>query len=138
VTCPASGEGQRLKVDAIVAGGCAVAYVATGAWGLFGGDIAPPFDLVVGVKDAMIAGLCLAWMKAEFDRGAARARGIALVAALVILGDAVLALLGGAGPWRTDIVPDGSLTGSLLVGVGLIALGLALVWFVRRPDPEPA
>ena len=49
-----------MKGDAIVAGVCAGSYAATGAWALFGGDIAPPYDLVVGVKDAMIAGLCLA------------------------------------------------------------------------------
>ena len=125
-----------MKGDAIVAGVCAGSYAATGAWALFGGDVAPPFDLVVGVKDAMIAGLCLAWVKAELDRGPLRARGITLVTALVILADAFLALIGGAGPWRTEIIPDGSLTGSLIVGVGLIALGLGLVWFVRRPDPE--
>jgi len=124
-----------LKGDAIVAGVCAGSYAATGAWALFGGDVAPPYDLVVGVKDAMIAGLCLAWVKAELDRGPLRARGIALVAALVILADAFLALAGGVGPWRTEIIPDGSLAGSLVVGVGLIALGLGLVWFVRRPDP---
>lgn len=124
-----------MKGDAIVAGVCAGSYAATGAWALFGGDIAPPYDLVVGVKDAMIAGVCLAWVKAELDRGPLRARGIALVAALVILADAFLALAGGVGPWRTEIIPDGSLAGSLVVGVGLIALGLGLVWFVRRPDP---
>ena len=62
-----------------------------------------------------------------------RARGIALVAALVILADAVLALVGGVGPWRTDIAPDGSLIGSLVIGVVLVAAGVALVWFVRRP-----
>ncbi|MBM3681510.1 MAG: hypothetical protein FJW81_09390 [Actinobacteria bacterium] len=124
-----------MKGDAIVAGVCAGSYAATGAWALFGGDVAPPYDLVVGVKDAMIAGLCLAWVKAELDRGPLRARGIALVAALVILADAFLALAGGVGPWRTEIIPDGSLAGSLVVGVGLIALGLGLVWFVRRPDP---
>jgi hypothetical protein len=126
-----------VKGDAVVAGICAGSYAATGAWALFGGDIAPPFDVAVGVKDAMIAGLCLAWMGAERAAGAARARGTALVVALVILADAVLALVGGAGPWREEIVPDGSLTGSLIVGVGLVLLGLGLVWFVRRPDSEP-
>jgi hypothetical protein len=123
-----------MKLDAIVAGGCAVSYVATGVWGAFSGDIAAPFDVVIGVKDAVIAGLCAAWAGMEIQAGAQRARGIALVVAIVILADAVLALIGGAGPWRTDIVPDGSLTGSLLVGIGLTIAGLALVWFVRRPD----
>ena len=33
----------------------------------------------------------------------------------------------------TDIAPDGSLIGSLVIGVVLIAAGIALVWFVRRP-----
>ncbi len=123
-----------MKIDAIVAGGCAVSYVATGVWGAFSGDIAAPFDAVVGIKDALIAGLCAAWVVMELRAGQERARGIALVVAIVILADAVLALVGGAGPWRTDIAPDGSLVGSLLVGVGLIAAGGALVWFVRRPD----
>ena len=126
-----------MKGDAAVAGICAGSYAATGVWALFGGDIAPPFDIAVGVKDAMIAGLCLVWVRAELAAGAARARGIALACALVILADAFLALAGGVGPWRTEIIPDGSLTGSVIVGVGLVLLGLGLVWFVRRPDPEP-
>lgn len=124
-----------MKIDAIVAAGCGVSYVATGIWGMFSGDIAAPFDVVIGVKDALIAGICFAWLSAELRAGAdQRARGIALAVALVILADAVLALIGGAGPWRTDIAPNGSLVGSLLLGIGLIGAGLALVWFVRRPD----
>lgn len=127
-----------MKADAIVAGACAASYAATAAWAIAGGDIAPPFDVAVAVKDAMIAGICLAWLQAERAAGPGRARGIALVVALIILADAVLALIGGAGPWRDEIVPDGSQTASVLIGVGLIALALGLVWFVRRPDPEPA
>ncbi len=124
-----------MKIDAIVAAGCGIAYVATGIWGMFSGDIAPPFDVFIGVKDALIAGICFAWLSAELRAGPmARARGIALVVALIILADAVLALIGGAGPWRTDIAPDGSFVGSLLLGIVLIGAGLALVWFVRRPD----
>ncbi len=123
-----------MRVDAIVAAGCAASYVGTAAWALYGGGLAPPFDGVVGVKDALIAGLCLAWAVEEHRRGPRRARGIALAAALVILADACLALVGGAGPWRTDISPHGSQVGALVVGLVLVAAGSALVWFVRRPD----
>ncbi len=128
-----------MKVDAIVAGGCAASYLATAAWASQSGDIAPPFDALVGVKDVAIAGLCGAWAIAELRRrGTERARGLGLAVAIVILVDAILALVGGAGPWRTQIAPDGSLVVSLLIGIGLIAAALGLVWFVRRPDPAAA
>ena len=127
-----------MKVDAIVAGGCAASYVATAAWAGLGSGIAAPFATVVTVKDAIIAGVCFAWLVAERRAGLDRARRIALVVALIIVGDAVLALVGGAGPWRTEIAPNGSLVGSLIVGVGLIVASLALLWFVRRPDPTLA
>lgn len=124
-----------MKVDAIVAAGCSVSYLATAVWASQSGAIVEPFATAVGIKDIAIAGLCGAWAIAELRRGDARARALALVVALVILADAVLALVGGAGPWRTDIAPDGSFTTSLVIGVGLVVAGLALVWFVRRPDP---
>ncbi len=57
-----------------------------------------------------------------------------MLPALAILFDALLTLVGGVGPWRTEISPDGSLTTSLVIGVGLVVAGVALVWFVRRPD----
>ena len=119
-----------MRVDAVVAGGCAASYVGTAIWAP--SALAAPFGAIVTVKDLLIASLCAAWMVAEL-RTPLRARGIALVAAIVILADAVLALIGGVGPWRTDISPDGSLIGSLVIGVVLIAAGVALVWFVRRP-----
>ncbi len=127
-----------MRVDAIVAAGCGAAYVGTASWALFGDSIAPPFDVMVGVKDALIAGICISWAMAEHRGGEQRARGIALVAALIILIDAFLALAGGVGPWRTDISPNGSLVGSLIVGVVLVVAGFALVWFVRRPDTVTA
>jgi hypothetical protein len=127
-----------MRVDTIVAAGCSASYLATAVWASQSGAIVEPYATVVGVKDIAIAGLCGAWAIAEWRRGPARARVIALIAALVILADAVLALVGGAGPWRTDISPDGSFVASLLIGVGLVAAGLALVWFVRRPDPPGA
>jgi hypothetical protein len=120
-----------VRIDAIVAGGCAASYVGTAIWAP--SALAAPFGSIVTVKDLLIASLCAAWMIAELRAGARRARGVALAAAIVILADAVLALVGGAGPWRTDIAPDGSLVGSLVVGVGLVVAGVALVWFVRRP-----
>lgn len=123
-----------MRVDAIVAAGCAASYVGTAVWAGVGGAIVEPFATAVTVKDALIAALCAAWAIAELRAGPARARGIALAAAIVILADAVLALVGGAGPWRTDIAPHGSLVGSLVIGVGLVAAGIALVWFVRRPE----
>ena len=49
----------------------------------------------------------------------------------------VLALLGGAGPWRSDISVNPSLTGGLIAGVFLIVISLALLKFVRRPDELP-
>lgn len=126
-----------MKLDAIVAGGCGVAYAGTAAWAAYGSNFVPPFDVIVGVKDGLIAGICLAWMAAERSAGAGRARGIALVVSLIILIDALLALLGGAGPWRGDISTNPSLTGGLIAGVFLIVISLALVKFVRRPDPVP-
>lgn len=127
-----------MRIDAIVAAGCSVSYLATAVWASQSGAIVEPYATIVGVKDIAIAGLCGAWAIAEWRRGVLRAHGIALAVALVILADAVLALVGGAGPWRTDIAPDGSLVVSLVIGVGLVAAGLALVWFVRRPDPPGA
>jgi uncharacterized membrane protein YkvI len=59
------------------------------------------------------------------------------VGSLIILLDAVLALLGGAGPWRSDISVNPSLTGGLIAGVFLIVISLALLKFVRRPDEAP-
>ena len=50
----------------------------------------------------------------------------------------VLALVGGAGPWRGDISVNPSQTGGLIAGAFLILIGLALVRFVRRPDPASA
>lgn len=126
-----------MRVDAIVAGGCAASYVGTAVWAGTAGAIVEPFATAVTVKDVLIAALCAAWAVAELRAGPERARGIALAAAVVILADAVLALVGGAGPWRTDIAPDGSLVGSLIIGVVLVVAGIALVWFVRRPDPAP-
>ncbi|MSO46702.1 MAG: hypothetical protein EXQ67_01240 [Thermoleophilia bacterium] len=126
-----------MKLDAIVAGGCAAVYAGTAAWAAYGSNFIPPFDIIVGVKDGLIAGICLAWMAAERSAGAGRARGIALVVSLIILLDALLALLallGGAGPWRGDISANPSLTGGLVSGVFLIVIGVALVKFVRRPD----
>jgi hypothetical protein len=114
-----------------------VAYAGTAAWAAYGSNFVPPFDVIVGVKDGLIAGICLAWMAAERSAGAGRARGIALVVSLIILIDALLALLGGAGPWRGDISTNPSLTGGLIAGVFLIVISLALVMFVRRPDPVP-
>ncbi|MGI9116784.1 MAG: hypothetical protein ACR2JV_04005 [Gaiellales bacterium] len=124
-----------MKLDAIVAGGCAATYLGTAAWAAFGTAFEPPFDVAVCVKDGLIAGICLAWMMAERSASPGRARGIALVAALIILIDALLALIGGAGPWRADISTNPSQTGGLITGVLLIVVALALVRFVRRPDP---
>ncbi len=121
-----------MRVDAIVAAGCALLYVGAAIWATQSGALATPFDVIVGAKDALIAGICFAWAMAERG-GAVRARGIAFVAALVILVDALLTLVGGVGPWRTEISPDGSLTAALVIGVGLVVAGVALVWFVRRP-----
>jgi hypothetical protein len=126
-----------VKLDAIVAGGCAAAYAGTAAWAAFGSNFVAPFGAIVCVKDGLIAGVCLAWMAAERSAGAGRARGIALVVSLIILIDAVLALLGGAGPWRSDISVNPSLTGGLIAGVFLIVISLALLKFVRRPDELP-
>ncbi len=122
-----------MRVDALVAAGCALAYVGAAIWATQSGALATPFDVIVGAKDALIAGICSAWAMAERG-GVVRARGIAFVASLVILVDALLVLVGGVGPWRTEISPDGSLTTSLVIGVGLVVAGVALVWFVRRPD----
>ncbi len=122
-----------MRVDAFVAAGCALLYVGAAIWATQSGALATPFDVIVGAKDALIAGICIAWAMAERG-GVVRARGIAFVAALVILFDALLVLVGGVGPWRTEISPDGSLTTSLVIGVGLVVAGVALVWFVRRPD----
>ncbi len=122
-----------MRVDAFVAAGCALLYVGAAIWATQSGALAAPFDVIVGAKDALIAGICIAWAMAERG-GVVRARGIAFVAALVILFDALLVLVGGVGPWRTEISPDGSLTTSLVIGVGLVVAGVALVWFVRRPD----
>ena len=77
-------------------------------------------------------------MVAERNASPQRATGIALIVALIILGDAVLALVGGAGPWRGDISVNPSQTGGLIAGAFLILIGLALVRFVRRPDPASA
>ena len=123
-----------MRIDAIVAGGCAATYVATSAWAALGTAFVAPFGTIVCVKDALIAGICLAWMMAERVAGPRRARGIALAAALIILIDAVLALIGGTGPWRADISTTPSQVGGLVVGTALILLGLGLVRFVRRPD----
>ncbi len=123
-----------MRVDAIVAAGCALLYVGAAIWATQSGALATPFDVIVGAKDALIAGICSAWAMAERRGGVVRARGIAFVASLVILVDALLVLVGGVGPWRTEISPDGSLTTSLVIGVGLVVAGVALVWFVRRPD----
>lgn len=125
-----------MKVDGIVAAGCSASYLGTAAWVAWGDAIAEPFATAVGVKDLAIAGLCAVWAAVEWRRPSVRARGIALAAALVILADAVLALVGGAGPWRTTIAPDGSFGASLAIGIGLVVISLALVWFVRRPDPS--
>ncbi len=122
-----------MRVDAFVAAGCALLYVGAAIWATQSGALAAPFDVIVGAKDALIAGICIAWAMAERG-GVVRARGIAFVAALVILVDALLVLVGGVGPWRTEISPDGSLTTSLVIGVGLVVAGVTLVWFVRRPD----
>ncbi len=122
-----------MRLDAFVAAGCALLYVGAAIWATQSGALATPFDVIVGAKDALIAGICIAWAMAERG-GVVRARGIAFVAALVILFDALLVLVGGVGPWRTEISPDGSLTTSLVIGVGLVVAGVALVWFVRRPD----
>jgi len=122
-----------VRVDTFVAAGCALLYVGAAIWATQSGALATPFDVIVGAKDALIAGICIAWAMAERG-GVVRARGIAFVAALVILVDALLVLVGGVGPWRTEISPDGSLTTSLVIGVGLVVAGVALVWFVRRPD----
>lgn|GEM_PF-2397430 len=122
-----------MRVDTFVAAGCALLYVGAAIWATQSGALATPFDVIVGAKDALIAGICIAWAMAERG-GVVRARGIAFVAALVILVDALLVLVGGVGPWRTEISPDGSLTTSLVIGVGLVVAGVALVWFVRRPD----
>lgn len=123
-----------MRVDAIVAAGCSASYVGTAVWAGLGGAIVEPFATAVTVKDALIAAVCAAWAVAELRAGQQRARRLALAAGVVILADAVLALVGGAGPWRTDIAPDGSLVGSLVVGVGLVVAGIALLWFVRRPE----
>jgi hypothetical protein len=90
------------------------------------------------VKDGLIAGICLAWMAAERSASPKRATGIALVTSLIILIDAVLALVGGAGPWRGEISVNPSQTGGLIAGAFLIIIGLALVKFVRRPDVPSA
>ncbi len=127
-----------MKVDAIVAGGCAAAYAGTAAWAALGSNFVAPFGAIVCVKDGLIAGICLAWMAAERSAGPKRATGIALVTSLIILIDAVLALVGGAGPWRGDISVNPSQTGGLIAGVFLIIIGLALVKFVRRPDAPSA
>lgn len=126
-----------MKLDAIVAGGCAAAYAGTAVWAALSSNFLPPFGAIVCVKDGLIAGICLAWLVAERSAGAGRARGIALVVSLIILIDAVLALLGGAGPWRSDISANPSLTGGLIAGVFLIVISLVLVKFVRRPDEAP-
>lgn len=123
-----------MKLDAIVAGGCAATYAATAAWATLGANFVAPFGAIVGVKDGLIAGICLAWMVAERNASPQRATGIALVVSLIILIDAVLALIGGAGPWRGDISVNPSQTGGLIAGVFLIVIGLALVRFVRRPE----
>ena len=123
-----------MKLDAIVAGGCAATYAATAAWAALGSAFVAPFGTVVTVKDGLIAGICLAWMMAERAAGPRRAHGIALVAALIILIDAVLALVGGAGPWRADISTSPSQTGGLIAGAFLILIALALLRFVRRPE----
>lgn len=123
-----------MKLDAIVAGGCAATYAGTAAWAALGSNFVAPFGAIVCVKDGLIAGICLAWMAAERAAGPKRAVGIAHVASLIILGDAVLALIGGAGPWRGDISVDPSQTGGLIAGIFLIVIGLALVKFVRRPE----
>ena len=65
-----------------------------------------------------------------------RARGIALAVALVFLVDALLGLVGGAGPWRADIAVNPSLTGGLISGVAFVLLSLALLKFVLRPDDK--
>jgi hypothetical protein len=122
-----------VKIDAIVAGGCAVAYGATAVWAGLSSNFVPPFDVIVTVKDGLIAGICLAWLAAERSAGPARASGIALVTSLIILVDAVLALIGGVGPWRADISVNPSQTGGLIAGVFLLVISLALVRFVRRP-----
>ncbi len=127
-----------MKLDAIVAGGCAATYAATSAWAAFGTAFVAPFGAVVCVKDGLIAGICLAWMMAERAASPARASGIALVSSLIILGDAVLALVGGAGPWRADISTAPSQVGGLITGAFLILIGLALVRFVRRPEAPHA
>ena len=127
-----------MTLDAIVAGGCAATYAGTAIWAAFGTNFVAPFGAVVCVKDGLIAGICAAWMVAEHRAGSGRARGIALVTALIILIDAVLALAGGVGPWRGDISANPSLTGGLIAGIFLIVIGLALVRFARRPDVDPA
>ena len=123
-----------MKLDAIVAAGCGATYAATSAWAAFGTNFVAPFGAIVCVKDGLIAGICLAWAMAERASSPQRASGIALVAALIILVDAVLALVGGAGPWRGAISVNPSQTGGLIAGAFLILIGLALVRFVRRPD----
>jgi hypothetical protein len=127
-----------MKLDAIVAGGCAATYAATSAWAAFGSNFVAPFGAIVCVKDGLIAGICLAWMVAERNASPRRATGIALATALIILGDAVLALVGGAGPWRGDISVNPSQMGGLIAGIFLILIGLALVRFVRRPGESRA
>ncbi|MGI9186495.1 MAG: hypothetical protein ACR2J9_03070 [Gaiellales bacterium] len=127
-----------MKLDAIIAGGCGATYVATAAWAALGSNFVAPFGAIVCAKDGLIAGICLAWMVAERNASPQRASGIALVAALIILVDAVLALVGGAGPWRGDISTNPSQLGGLIAGIFLIVIGLALVKFVRRPDPPVA
>lgn len=124
-----------MKLDAIVAGGCAATYAGTAAWAALGSNFVAPFGAVVCVKDGLIAGICLAWMVAERNASPKRATGIALVASLIILLDALLALIGGVGPWRADISVNPSQTGGLIASAFLILIGLALVRFVRRPDP---
>jgi acyl-CoA synthetase (AMP-forming)/AMP-acid ligase II len=63
--------------------------------------------------------------------------GIVDLLLAAILTVSVLALLGGAGPWRSDISVNPSLTGGLIAGVFLIVISLAHLKFVRRPDEAP-
>ena len=125
-----------MKLDTLVAGGSGVVYAGAAAFAAFGTNFLPPFAAIVGVKDGLIALLCFVWMVAEYRGGAVRARGLALAVALVFLVDALLGLVGGAGPWRADIAVNPSLTGGLISGVAFVLLSLALLKFVLRPDDK--
>ena len=47
-----------MRVDAVVAGGCAASYVGTAIWAP--SALAAPFGSIVTVKDLLIASLCAA------------------------------------------------------------------------------